>query len=102
MDALRSDDGDKALIHIVAQTDSICGPCPNRVNHQCQTEAKIQHLDQAHLEALQIKPGMTLTWGEAKKLIREKMTLEKFHTICASCRWKDYGICEGTLTSFLK
>ena len=89
--------GDTSPIEIVAGTDSICAPCPNREGDLCATEAKIRELDTAHAEALGIRPGQTLTWGEAKDKIRKNMTPEKLRTICAPCSWLRSGMCERAL-----
>jgi|SRR5579885_732909 hypothetical protein len=101
MDQLNSIHGDETLITISGHTDSICDPCPNRLGRKCSTEEKVTGLDNAHAAALEIKPGTSITWGEAKKRIAEKITLAKFNQICATCSWKEYGICEGVLTRFL-
>lgn len=97
MDVLNSPNGDVTNITIVNHTDSICDPCPNRIGKMCTTEEKISILDQAHAKALDIKVGDTITWSSAKNRITEKMTLPKFHEICATCRWKELGICESVL-----
>lgn len=101
MNVLTSCHGDQTPIHIINHTDSICAPCPNRRDKNCTTQEKITALDHAHAHALEIKPDTTVTWGEAKQLIAEKISLEKFHEICATCSWKELGICEGVLTRFL-
>lgn len=98
MSVLSAPDGDETPIHIVTTTDSICDPCPNRSADKCQTEAKIAVLDEAHANALAIKPNETITWGDAKQRIAEKITLPQFHQICATCQWKALGICERVLT----
>jgi len=97
MNQLNAPGGDDTPIHIVSHTDSICAPCPNRSEKTCLTEDKIAVLDTAHAAALDIQTGQTVTWGDAKELIAKKMTMEKFHQTCASCSWKEYGICEGVL-----
>lgn len=97
MALLNGPNGEETLIHVVQQTDSICQPCPHRVDNTCQTEENIAVLDQAHASALDIKPNEKITWGQAKKRIANKITLEKFHHICATCSWKSLGICEDAL-----
>lgn len=94
MEVLHSVDGDNTKINIVAHTDSICEPCPNRTGKTCTSEEKINILDHAHATALEINTDDSITWGEAKKRIAEKITLNTFHHICATCNWKQYGICE--------
>ncbi|MGL9682135.1 MAG: DUF1284 domain-containing protein [Wolbachia sp.] len=48
---------------------------------------KVLELDGRHIEVLEIKIGETLTWNEAVKRIREKMSLEKFDYACEKCSW---------------
>lgn len=93
----RGEAGDQTPIQVVAQTDAICEPCPNRTGKLCATEEKIQKLDQAHAAVLEIRSGDILTWGEAKTRIAEKMTTERFHASCAPCAWKGMGVCEAAL-----
>ncbi len=89
-------------IHVVDRTDSICDPCPNRQGAHCATQEKITRLDRAHSLALDIQPGNTFSWEEAKQRIATKLTLEKFHEICATCSWKDLGICEQVISEHLQ
>lgn len=91
-------EGDAAVIEVVAGTDSICEPCPNRRGELCETETKIGSLDSAHARVLGIRAGDRLTWGEAKAKIRDRMTIEKFRTACAPCAWQRAGMCEKALT----
>jgi hypothetical protein len=95
---LNSDQGNEMQIEVVGKTDSICSACPHRteLNH-CHDEVKTRVLDNAHAQALGLKNGDSLTWNEAKNLIAEKIDLEKFHEICATCSWKSLGICEEIL-----
>lgn len=88
-------------ITITLNSDNICHPCPHRRDMLCQSQEKIAVLDQAHAQALDLKEHQTITWEEAKQLIKEKMTLNRFHQICSSCQWKRYGICENVLSEFL-
>ena len=97
MERLCAPDGDTVMIHVTEHTDSICSPCPHREALLCREQEKIMLLDRAHADILCIQPGEKISWGEAKERIRTHMTLEKFHTACAPCEWKKYGICEKTL-----
>lgn len=90
------------VIEVVAETDSICSPCPHRRQTQCTEQEKISRLDHAHADILQLSAGDKITWEEAKKHIHKKMTLEKFHEACVSCEWKKLGICEEVLKAFQK
>lgn len=89
-------------ITITDHTDSICAPCPHRQGSACTMEEKIKVLDSAHAGALDLTPHQVMSWQAAKQNIQEKMTIDKFHQICATCSWKPLGICERVLTDFLE
>jgi len=91
---------DNTQIEVVHHTDDICSPCPHKEGLNCAQQAKIEMLDQQHQSALQLSQ-QSLTWKEAKALIKKNMTIEKFHHICSPCEWKKQGVCEKVLTDFL-
>ncbi len=90
-------EGDSTPIRVEPAADSICTPCPNRDGQGCLSGEKISKLDHAHAQILGLNSGDVLTWGEAKALIRERMSLEAFHSACAPCSWKSLGVCETAL-----
>ncbi len=98
---LNSTHGDQTPIDVVAQTDDICQPCPHRRNLSCETQDKIDKLDQAHASALNIKTGDVLTWQKAKQLIKENINVSNFQTLCAPCEWQKLGICENALQQLI-
>lgn len=97
---LRQDD--TVAITVTTEADSICTPCPRKRGLGCQTQTKIDNLDSAHAAVLGLVAGDSLTWGQAKQRIKERMTLADFHKTCESCSWKEYGVCETVLTEFLQ
>lgn len=89
---------DQTQIEVVEFMDSICSACPNKIDEIiCKTQDKISKLDSAHAAALSLVPGDVFTWSEAKKRIKKYMSIEKFHTACQGCSWKEYGICQKAL-----
>jgi uncharacterized protein len=86
-------------IQITSHTDSICAPCPHRQGKSCDSEAHIQELDAKHREALQLENTPSISWANARERIKENISLDVFHRICASCEWKSLGICEQKLKS---
>lgn len=97
MAILNAPKGDEIEIEVTDITDSICDPCPLKKEHLCSTQEKIQSLDDNHAQILNLKPGQIISWGDAKKRIVEKMTLNEFNQACAQCSWKTLGICEQAL-----
>jgi hypothetical protein len=97
VEKLRQPGGDEALLKVVVHTDDICSVCPHKRGLLCQTQKKIESLDKRHAEALSLVEGEILSWWDAKKRIKEKISLDIFHAICKGCQWKDLGICEKAL-----
>ncbi len=90
-------------IEVVGNLDSICSACPNQTKQgECTTQAKVLELDRRHMEILGIKIGKILTWSEAVKRIRKKMSLEKFDYACEGCNWQPYGMCRSALLTHSK
>jgi len=89
--------GDDEPIQVVSTSDHICQPCPHRRGDRCENESKITQLDQAHSQILGLKDQEVVSWGQAKERIREKMSIEDFHSACAPCEWKKLGVCEKAL-----
>ena len=84
-------------IEVVTGEDSICRACPHQGERECKVEEKIQGLDARHSQTLNIKGGDVLSWKEAQKRLKERMTIEAFHRACEGCEWKPFGICEAAL-----
>jgi len=88
---------DDTEIIVLEQTDSICAPCPHKREKLCEIQEKIDALDKAHAQVLDIKAGDVLNWKEAKERVATNISVEKFNEICAPCLWKELGVCEAAL-----
>jgi len=88
-------------IEVVAETDSICAPCPHNQGTSCENENKIKQLDQLHADALGLQVGDHITWQAAKERIATHITLDVFDKICQNCAWKPLGICETIIKSMV-
>lgn len=98
MGRLRARNGDATLIEVIAALDDICAPCPKRRGSACATQDKIDALDHAHAEALGLRPGDRLSWGEAQNRIRARVPPGSLKTLCRGCEWEPYGMCEAALS----
>lgn len=94
--AVKSNPSDE-IIKISFSLDSICAPCPNQDGSKCNKQKLVDTLDSSHAKILEVKDGDTLSWNSALNLIKEKMTIEKFHNACNGCEWKKFGMCEQAL-----
>lgn len=88
-------------ISVTFFADSICSPCPNKIGNACVTQEKIDRLDRAHAEILDLKEGDSLSWQDARKRLKKQMSLELFHRACEPCGWKALGICESKLKELI-
>ena len=99
--AIREDE--ETEIEVVGNMDSICSACPNRQSEVlCKYQPKIDKLDNAHKEALNLEIGERLSWKQAKERIKKHVDVEKFHSICDGCSWKDLGVCQESLEDLLR
>lgn len=90
------------LIEVVEYMDSLCSPCPNKLDDiLCKSQSKVVKLDNAHKKILALKTGESISWKEAKSRIKQNMSIEKFHSACDGCSWKQYGVCEQKLSNLI-
>lgn len=94
---LRGPQGDQTRLRVIGETDDICAPCPHRRGNACTSQERVLQLDRAHARALGVRLGDVLTWGEARRRIRERVSPTRFDTMCAPCRWQQLGICRAAL-----
>ncbi len=96
-------DADSAQIIVVQGTaDDICQPCPNNQGALCADETKIRKLDDAYVATLEIKPGDTMSWAAARRLVAKKVTDKDFDENCAPCGWRKLGVCKEALHKLRK
>ncbi len=95
-------ENEETQIEVVQFMDSVCSACPNKIDEiVCKTQDKISKLDSAHAAALSLKVGDIFTWKQAKERIKKNMSVEKFHTACYGCSWKEYGVCQQSLENLI-
>ena len=97
VNTLKGINGDGTQILITDQADSICRACPLKVGQGCQTQSIVDHLDEGYSKVLGLKPGDRITWGEAKKRIKQRVSLTLFDEICQDCSWQSLGYCKAAL-----
>lgn len=103
MGRLRASGGDGVIIEVIEdRTDDICAPCPMRNADHCTDEAKIAALDARHAEALGLTAGMRLTWGDAKRRMREHLRPTDLDHLCQGCQWLKLGVCQNALAQLRK
>jgi len=85
-------------IQVTTKLDDICRVCPHqRSEEKCEKQTLIEKLDNAYQTLLGLEEDQILSWQDAKALIKERVSIEKFHQSCEGCSWKAYGVCEAAL-----
>lgn len=75
-----------------ADTDLICGHCPNNAGNFCKSGKKVLRYDKRVLELCGIAEGTVLFWEEYRRLLREKIIgAGRLEEVCGDCQW--YEIC---------
>lgn len=76
------------LVRIVAETDLICGPCPNHVDGTCLDIQKVAAYDRQVLERCGLAENTVLPYLEFSELVRQRILLPgKRPEICGDCQW---------------
>lgn len=85
-------------IQVTTKLDDICRVCPHqRAEDKCDKQDLIEKLDEAYQTLLGLEEEQVLSWQDAKALIKERVSVEKFQESCDGCSWKEYGVCEAAL-----
>ncbi|MEM8849723.1 MAG: DUF1284 domain-containing protein [Pseudomonadota bacterium] len=97
MGILRAPSGLDERILITGQADAICAPCPHRIGLGCEYNDKINKIDEAHAELLDLPIGLQLTWADALERAKQRVEPDDLDRICDGCRWLDSGMCKKAL-----
>lgn len=80
-------------ILIVDEPDDLCAKFPSNQPYHCE-DHNIQERDQAILNKLGIHAGQILSWNTIQSLARKNFSVSDVPTLCSTCSWKAYGVCE--------
>ena len=93
--------GENSQVHITLEADSFCAPCPHRIGLGCASQHDIARLDAAHSQALDLRAGDTLSWGECVERVRARITPDDLDDICEGCQWLPLGMCKTAVAELL-
>lgn len=83
----------KTMIKLVNGPDQLCEKYPNTAEYHCQND-EIYERDAAILSKLGLKIGQILSWTEIESHVRNYIVPSDIQTICVTCSWRAYGVCE--------
>lgn len=83
----------KSLVQIIEGPDHLCAMYPNSGVYHCK-DHHIYVRDEVILEKLGLKLDETYEWKEIENRVRNFVIPSDIQTICETCNWRSYGVCE--------
>lgn len=81
---------DNPMVCVSAQTDIICGKCPNNKQGVCETESKVIGYDRQVLAYCGLSAGTVLPYADFKKAVYENILIpNRREKICGNCQWSE-------------
>src|SRR5690606_20861246 len=90
----------KTLIQIVKGPDHLCEKYPNTGEYHCQNNS-IYERDAKILEQMGLRIGQIVRWEEIETRIKQNVVPSDIQTVCESCSWRSYGVCEEGIQEIL-
>lgn len=91
----------KTRILLVKGPDQLCEKYPNSGEYHCQND-NIYIRDSVILEKLGLKIGQIMNWEDIELLIRSYIVPSDIQSICKTCSWRSYGVCEEGIQEILE
>lgn len=91
----------KTLIQLVKGPDQLCEKFPNSGVYHCQ-DKNIYDRDAAILEKMGLKIGQILKWENIEARIHKSVVPSDIPTLCETCSWRSYGVCEEGVQEILE
>ncbi|WP_077619317.1 DUF1284 domain-containing protein [Bacillus sinesaloumensis] len=83
----------KTLVKIVNGPDHLCEKYPNTGEYHCQN-ASIYERDANILKKVGLRIGQIMRWEDIESLIQKNVIPTDIQSVCESCSWRTYGVCE--------
>jgi len=78
---------------LVDSSDEICRKCPKNIGNICSStggDDEVKKMDRAVLKATGFKSGVSVSYGDVKKVINEKFKKKsELAEICGVCSWRE-------------
>nr|WP_106781289.1 DUF1284 domain-containing protein [Lysinibacillus timonensis] len=81
------------LIELVKGPDQLCEKYPNSGDYHCQ-DVNIYERDAVILEKVGLRVGQIVEWKTIEERIQNYVNPSDIQTICSTCNWRSYGVCE--------
>ncbi|WP_078434754.1 DUF1284 domain-containing protein [Metabacillus halosaccharovorans] len=90
----------KTSVQLISGPDHLCDKYPNNGKYHCQDD-HIYERDAVILEKLGLQIGQILKWEEIEAIINKRIIPSDIQTVCKSCYWRTYGVCEEGVQDIL-
>ncbi|KAF0821003.1 Iron-sulfur binding protein [Bacillus sp. ZZV12-4809] len=94
-------DNPRTWIQLVKGPDHLCEKYPNSGEYHCEHD-NIYERDAVILEKLGLHIGQILYWQDIELNIRKHALPSDIQTVCETCSWRSYGVCEEGIRDILE
>ncbi|MCM3707066.1 MULTISPECIES: DUF1284 domain-containing protein [Cytobacillus] len=94
-------DNPRTWIQLVIGPDHLCEKYPNSGEYHCEHN-DIYERDAVILEKLGLHIGQILYWQDIESNIRKHALPTDIQTVCETCSWRSYGVCEEGIRDILE
>lgn len=94
-------DNPRTWIQLVKGPDQLCEKYPNSGEYHCEHN-DIYERDAIILEKLGLKIGQILYWKDIESNIQKYALPSDIQTVCETCSWRSYGVCEEGIQDILE
>lgn len=91
----------KTQIQLVNGPDQLCEKYPISKEYHCQNH-DIYERDTVILEKLGLNIGQVLHWEDIELRVRKSVVPSDIATICETCSWLSFGVCEEGVQEILE
>ncbi|WP_370224185.1 DUF1284 domain-containing protein [Cytobacillus sp.] len=93
-------DNPRTWVQLVKGPDQLCEKYPNSGEYHCEHD-DIYARDAIILEKLGLKIGQILYWKDIESSIQKYALPSDIQTVCETCSWRSYGVCEEGIQDIL-
>jgi uncharacterized protein len=94
-------DNPRTWIQLVKGQDHLCEKYPNSGEYHCEHD-DIYERDAVILEKLELHIGKIVYWQDIESNIRKHALPSDIQTVCETCSWRSYGVCEEGIRDILE
>ncbi|KAA0548981.1 DUF1284 domain-containing protein [Bacillus sp. BGMRC 2118] len=91
----------KLKVQLVKGPDQLCEKYPNSGEYHCLDE-NIFERDAIILQRIGLEIGQIIAWEDIEAHIRKSVVPSDIQTVCETCSWRSYGVCEEGIQDIIE